>query len=363
MQLRHNFPIFTILPPMLLQQLIERYKSARKQQYLDKPGTYRSQYAFIGTGQHSISNLYPLIHYLAVPLKRICTLHKVHAEKMALRFQQCTGTDKLDDILNDKDIKGVFVSASPDHHFNIIQQLLDAGKYVFVEKPPCHTLDKLQKLIGHPNIENCVVGLQRRFSTINRMLSPYSSKTISYSYRYLTGQYPEGDQFAELFIHPIDNIFHLFGDAEQVSVLPSRKNDRTWFLSIVHTNKVTGMLHLSTDHSWKLPGEELLINADGAILEAVYPNRLTLIEKSRALFNLPLEKIVKLPAVKKVLLDNNHFAPTVPNNNIAAQGFLGEIEYFLKITESGSPDPRYHFKRLLPTYEVFEKIKMQEKTY
>src|SRR5688500_16589570 len=106
---------------MLLQQFIERYKKARKQEFLNRPATYRSQYAFIGAGQHSFSNLYPLIHYLAVPLRMICTLHKEHAEKMAGRFNDCMGTGNLEDILNNEHIKGVFVSASPAEHFGIVQ--------------------------------------------------------------------------------------------------------------------------------------------------------------------------------------------------------------------------------------------------
>ena len=341
---------------MLLQQFIDRYKKARKQEFLNRPATYRCQYAFIGAGQHSFSNLYPLIHYLAVPLKMICTLHQEHADKMAARFTDCTGTGSIDDIVNNENIKGVFVSANPSQHFDIVQRLLTAGKTVFVEKPPCYTLQELNKLIAHPRSQNCMAGLQKRFSTVNELLQPYCTSAIDYSYRYFTGSYPEGDAAVELFIHPIDNLVWLFGDVEHVHIQPSLKNNQNTIISVAHKNKVTGVLHLSTDHSWKTPVDELMVNSKDSILEAKYPNGLTSTKKSPVYFNIPMEKISKRPVTKQVLLDNNNFVPTVPNNTIAAQGFLGEIEYFVKMTENNEMQPRHHLQTLIPAYTIIEKL-------
>jgi virulence factor len=342
---------------MLLQRFIERYKKARKQAYLDKPGTYRCQYAFIGAGQHSTNNLYPLIQYLGVPLKMICTLHKKHAEKMATRFNECKGTGNLEDILNNDLIKGVFVSASPGQHFDIVHKLLTAGKTVFVEKPACYSLQELTKLASHPRSQHCLVGLQKRFSTINQLLQPHCSSAIDYSYRYFSGAYPEGDAFVELFIHPIDNLVFLFGDVAQVHIQTSLKNGRNHIISVEHKNKVTGVLHLSTDHSWKTPVDELMMNTKGEILQANYPNSLTSTKKSPVYFNVPFEKISKAPVTKNVLFDNNNFVPTVPNNTLAAQGFLGEIEHFLAMTERNEFQPQHHLSSLIPTYSIIEKMR------
>jgi virulence factor len=344
---------------MLLQQFIERYKKARRQEFLNRPSSYRCQYAFIGAGQHSFSNLYPLIHYFGVPLKMICTLHKEHADKMAARFNDCTGTGNLEDIINNKEIKGVFVSANPSQHFDIVQHLLTAGKTVFVEKPPCYSLQELTKLIAHPRSQYCMAGLQKRFSTVNELLQPYCASAIDYSYRYFTGPYPEGDAAVELFIHPIDNLIWLFGDVENVHIQPSLKNDQGRIISIAHKNKVTGVMHLSTDHSWKTPVDEMMVNTQSAVLDAAYPNLLTATKKSPVFFNIPIEKISKRPVTKQILLDNNNFVPTVPNNTIAAQGFLGEIEFFLKMTESNELQARHHLQSLVPVYSIIERFKQR----
>jgi virulence factor len=344
---------------MLLQQFIERYKKARKQEFLNRPSSYRCQYAFIGAGQHSFSNLYPLIHYFGVPLKMICTLHKEHADKMAARFNDCTGTGNLEDIINNKEIKGVFVSANPSQHFDIVQHLLTAGKTVFVEKPPCYSLQELTKLIAHPRSQYCMAGLQKRFSTVNELLQPYCASAIDYSYRYFTGPYPEGDAAVELFIHPIYNLIWLFGDVENVHIQPSLKNDQGRIISIAHKNKVTGVMHLSTGHSWKTPVDEMMVNTQSAVLDAAYPNLLTATKKSPVFFNIPIEKISKRPVTKQILLDNNNFVPTVPNNTIAAQGFLGEIEFFLKMTESNELQARHHLQSLVPVYSIIERFKQR----
>ena len=52
------------------QQIINRYKRLRTEQYLCR--TYRNDYAFVGMGQHALTNLYPVLHHLGVPLKYIC---------------------------------------------------------------------------------------------------------------------------------------------------------------------------------------------------------------------------------------------------------------------------------------------------
>jgi virulence factor len=341
---------------MFFQQFIERYKKNRKQEFLNRPGTYRHRYAFVGAGQHSISNLYPLVHYLGIPLKKIYTLHTEHAAKMAGRFPQCTAAANLDEIMNDEQVKGVFVSASPSQHFGLVKKLLAAGKYVFVEKPPCYSLSELKELSAHAQATHCLAGLQKRFSTINQLMRPLLNTAIDYNCQYLTGQYPEGDQAVELFIHPIDNLVFLFGAVEQAHVQPA-KNRRTWFITLTHVNKITGVLQVSTDHSWKMPVDKLQVNTQSAILAANYPNSLTSVKKSPAYFNIPFEKILKSPVTKQVLFDNNNFVSTVPNNTLAVQGFLGEIEYFLKMTEKNESDPRHHLQQLLPVYEIIEKIR------
>ena len=84
---------------MVYKRLIEKYKSIRKQSYLNGLGKYRFSYAFAGVGHHSISNLYPCLESLRVPLKFIYSRDLSNALNLSKHFQDCTGTADFHDLL------------------------------------------------------------------------------------------------------------------------------------------------------------------------------------------------------------------------------------------------------------------------
>jgi len=117
------------------------------------------------------------------------------------------------------------------------------------------------------------------------------------------------------------------------------------------------MVHLSTDHSWQFPVDELEINTNEAVFQASYPNKLVSIEKPSRFLNIPLEKIFQTPAVTKVYLDNTGFIPVASKNNIVMQGFSGEIAHFTNSVEQNKYNEHHNLQSLVKTYEVLEKIK------
>ena len=52
------------------KQLIDRYKRFRNTSLLRHD--YHAKYAFVGIGNHSMNNLYPVLAFLHVPLKYVC---------------------------------------------------------------------------------------------------------------------------------------------------------------------------------------------------------------------------------------------------------------------------------------------------
>jgi virulence factor len=150
----------------MIPTLIEKYKRLRTEQYLAQ--TYQYSYAFVGMGQHSLVNLYPVLHYLGVPLKRVCVTSERKARLIRRKHPHVMTTTSLGDILNDETVKGVFVSASPSAHFSIASQVLKSGKSLFIEKPPCQTLQELDALIELQKLQGdtsvAMVGLQKRYA-------------------------------------------------------------------------------------------------------------------------------------------------------------------------------------------------------
>ncbi|MBO9203298.1 MULTISPECIES: Gfo/Idh/MocA family protein [Niastella] len=338
---------------------IDKYKALRKQSYLNAINRYRLQYAFIGVGSHSISNLYPCLQNLHVPLRYIYSRHVDHAQKLAVRFSGATGTDRLSDIMEDPAIKGIFICSHPSQHFWLLQQALQAGKHVFIEKPVCYSLAELQSLVPLQKDNVCVVGLQRRSSTITRLLNKHGllKDASSYTYRYCTGPYPEGNVLIELFIHPIDNLVQLFGVVQSLQVQKKTGNGVTYQLLVQHTNGVQGMVELSTQYSWNDALETMEVNGARGLVQIQYPNGLSVWEKPMRILGMPAEKIMQRPTIQKVYLNNRDFIPAEANNSLVVQGFYPEIKHFLHLVENNKKDERGQLSSLVNTYELLEQLK------
>ena len=147
--------------------LISRYKRLRSEAYLKE--TYAGPYAFVGMGGHSLANLYPVIHYLQIPLKYICVTSPTKAELIGKKFPGVKAVTDLDIVLADPEVKGVFVAARPKAHFSIARKVLESGKALFVEKPPCSDSEELETLVGL-NKGIAVAGLQKRYAPAVKML-------------------------------------------------------------------------------------------------------------------------------------------------------------------------------------------------
>ena len=175
----------------MIQQLINRYKRMCTQRYLNE--TYRRQYAFVGLGQHSLTNLYPVLHYLQVPLKYICVTSEHKTRLIERKFQGIIATTRLDDILNDESVKGVLVAAAPNAHFSIASQVLQSGKSLFIEKPPCQSVAQLKELIAMQRASGspvAMVGLQQRYAPSVQILNKRlkgERHLLNYDLHYLTG--------------------------------------------------------------------------------------------------------------------------------------------------------------------------------
>ena len=140
----------------MIQSLINRFKQRRTRGYLTELN--RGQYAFVGIGQHSLTNLYPVLRYLGVSLKYICCTSEEKARLIGQKFPDVKATASLDEILHDEAVRGVFVSASPQAHFTLASKILQAGKALYIEKPPCQTSEELEELLLNHQLDALEIG-------------------------------------------------------------------------------------------------------------------------------------------------------------------------------------------------------------
>ena len=340
----------------MIQQLIERYKRIRTERFLAQ--TYQYSYAFVGMGQHSLTNLYPVLHYLGVPLKYICVTSERKARLIERKFPHVKATTSLDMILNDDEVKGVFVSASPSAHFSIASQILKSGKSLFIEKPPCQLLQELdtlidkQQLYGSPVV---MVGLQKRYGPAVQILRKRLRKEhlVSYDLHYLTGNYPEGNALLDLFIHPLDLVTYLFGKSE--IIVCQQVSPASYIIMLRHPH-IVGTLELSTAYTWTTAEESLKVCTSKGIYRISQMEELTFEPKPSSIFGIPIEKIRPCNKTVEYIYTRNNFTPVLPNNQIYSQGYFEELQTFVEAVEGHKSSIVSTLDTIKNTYLLIEAI-------
>lgn len=346
----------------MINHIIDRYKRLRSMRQLQEVCT--GGYAFVGIGSHSVDNLYPVLDYLGVQLKHICCRSEGKLQLIEQK-RHTHATTSLSDVLNDDGVAGVLVAAGPKANFSISKDVIASGKSLFVEKPPCLTLDELNELItlkARQPHTMVAVGLQKRYAPATQMLKQRLRKAqqVSYNLKYLTGLYPEGDALTDLFIHPLDLVCHLFGNAtvRNIECVGNATNGLTLMVVLKH-GAATGMLELSTAYSWATACEQLTVNTRNGIYEMSQMECLDFCPKNGSLCGVPLEKVLPRRQATISLLARNNFAPVQANNQIYTQGFYAEIKAFTNAVEGHKNGICSSLESLVPTYELLEAIKRQ----
>ena len=340
----------------MIQELINRYKRMRTERFLRQ--TYQYQYAFVGMGQHSLTNLYPVLHYLGVPLKYICVTSGRKAKLIEQKYPSVKATTSLDEILKDEAIEGVFVSASPSAHFSIASRVLQSGKSLFIEKPPCQTLEELDQLVDlqqqHGSLV-AMVGLQKRYAPAVQLLKQRLRKErlISYDLHYLTGAYPEGYALLDLYIHPLDLVCHLFGKPE---ILAYRQVTNDSYILMLQHPHIVGTLELSTAYTWTTAEESMKVCTKSGIYSLLQMEELTFTPTSSTVFGIPMEKLRPRHETKEVLYQRNNFTPILANNQVYTQGYYSEIEAFISLAESGKSEVTTSIMSVRGTYELLQAL-------
>lgn len=323
-------------------RLIQHWRSQRNLRILQPP--YSACYAFVGVGSHALQNLYPVLQFLGIRLKYICCQSPEKLPLIERRFG-VTATTSLDTILDDDDVAGVLVCTSPQSHYEICSRVIASGKYLFIEKPPCQTPGQLEQLIAQDKRQMTMVGMQKRYSPLTRMLQKRLSKNkpISYTLSYHTGAYPEGNPFTELFIHPVDLVSYLFGEAEIKAVRQVDTDGATTVQALVSHGEVAGIMELSTAYSWTTPKESLHINTRKGEYRQEQMERLYHNPHPKRVAGIPLEKLGLFTSSGQALIERNNFNPLITNNQLYTQGFLPEIKAFADMVEHSG-------KNLSPLY-------------
>ena len=77
----------------------------------------------------------------------VCDLDPAHLQPIAARYPGAKATERYDDLLADETLDAVVIATPVPTHFALAKQALEAGKHVFVEKPPAMHAAEMDELV------------------------------------------------------------------------------------------------------------------------------------------------------------------------------------------------------------------------
>jgi predicted dehydrogenase len=147
-----------------------------------RPVEGRVRVAFIGAGNYARSMLLPqLAKRDDVEMTAIATQSGLSAATVRKKFGFTAMTTEYERVLDDANVDAVIIATRHESHAAIASDALEAGKAVFLEKPPAVTpeqLDELYRTISKTGNDRLMVGYNRRFSPLlNKLKEAWGAKT------------------------------------------------------------------------------------------------------------------------------------------------------------------------------------------
>jgi predicted dehydrogenase len=78
----------------------------------------------------------------------LCDLDDAHLSPIAARYPGARATSSFDDLLADDSLDAVVIATPVPTHYALAKQALEAGKHVFVEKPPAMRAQEMDELVA-----------------------------------------------------------------------------------------------------------------------------------------------------------------------------------------------------------------------
>ena len=78
----------------------------------------------------------------------ICEPDETRRETFARRFPNARATASYEELLDDADVEAVVLATPVPTHYTLARQALEAGKHVFVEKPPAMRAAEMDELVA-----------------------------------------------------------------------------------------------------------------------------------------------------------------------------------------------------------------------
>ena len=128
----------------------------------------------IGAGNFAKAFLLPALRAQpGVRLEAVCTASGVSAAAVAKKYDNARATNDAESIIADPSVNLIVIATRHDSHADYVVRAIEAGKAVYVEKPPAMTIEELDRIkaaydrqVAQGGAPFLMVGYNRRFSPL-----------------------------------------------------------------------------------------------------------------------------------------------------------------------------------------------------
>ncbi len=211
----------------------------------------------IGCGDFATRALWPSLRYASVEIAYACARRPERAYDNARVFGAQRATTNVEEVLADDSVLAVLVIGPPQMHFELGTAALEAGKHLFIEKPPAATLTQTTQLAETARRAGvqCQVGFQKRFApgyqwarktAADSRFGPAQLLKINYSHWRMP------DWRAHLMtmsVHPIDLARFFLGDPDEAYVLKRTDPNgcSTCVLTLLYSSGPSAVINMSAN--------------------------------------------------------------------------------------------------------------------
>lgn len=247
------------------------------------------------------------------------------AKDFATRHHVPIWYDKVDDLLANADINAVYIATPPSSHLEIAKKALDAGKFVYLEKPMTRTLAEAVELKNFVKPHHKIVVAHYRrelpaFKKVKQLIDGYDVGTISHAtieilqkaenniitktednWR-LKPEVSGGGYFHDIAPHQLDLMLLYFGDYKNPQGFATASNNKV-------ADFVKGMFRFKNEvhfrGTWDFTGttqtnkdECIIFGYRGSITFSFYGNKVSLRTDSRnEEFTFDMPKHIQQPMI------------------------------------------------------------------
>lgn len=303
---------------------------------------------FIGAGRHAKANIYPSLQLLGTQIASVCANHLESAQSIAKKYHVPRAYNDYRQMLEKENLDAVFVVLPEALHPEVVNDCLNAGVHVFVEKPLGLSAQEAASVAAtsEKTGKHVMVGFMKRYAPAYVEAKKVMQDKMQFGeILSMTGKFaarPFGNEefyLKNATIHFIDLIRFFFGDIKDVTGYSNSQNGciDVAFSFASESGQVGNMLFAGTP-SWSRHSEDITITGSYGFVK---------VEEMRKVTYHFAQQDYKPPAPRWQLVDEEDRIITSIDTSSSGgwkdlylNGYVGEVEHFLKSIANGeAPTP------------------------